>query len=536
MKLPRTLGFRDFWLALFCILLVICNMMIGPEPRSVGLVHALFSAVDSMRKSDFLTATIVIISPTSPKPKGDSVGEEGGAHPADGSPVPVSVAQRGLGSAGSVPIPLDIWSSLVHGDSLKAMASVQIPQPRLAPAVGAMMSALVQQKHIVPISAGMPGFGLSPSAPIFVIPKSAEKCSLIVNCKAGNRKDPQPQPKMQLPNMWSLRQKFVRLGSVPSGRKTPRHACTFDLRNCFTSLQLPPEAWGTFRVQSPQGVCDLRTLPFGWKLSPPICQEVVGRHLREAFDLMPPPPPHLHDSFRPDRDHYLDYLLVVMENDPGWLRSCMQLVSAVLRGKGYQVSEKSVLEPATWVKWLGKEVDLDCLSISNTQAIVTRLIACLIVTWGRYVSKKDIMRIVGLVGWLGTPATGHLPFLGGSIVRSTGVGRTGSKSALDFGFPSYPQPWLSSRPSLCPVTWSLAGVWLSGFLWMQLYFSCHVVLRGIELAFMTRGQSADLSTLGQYPAGSRALRGMDAYQQGCQEKDPAGVYAARQPAGHMGHG
>ena len=106
---------------------------------------------------------------------------------------------------------------------------------------------------------------------------------------------------MQLPNMWSLRQKFVRRGSEPSGRNVPRHACTFDLRNCFTSLRLPPEAWGTFRVQSPQGVCDLRTLPFGWKLSPPICQEVVGRHLREAFALMPPPPPTCLTVLRPTR-------------------------------------------------------------------------------------------------------------------------------------------------------------------------------------------------------------------------------------------
>ena len=292
MKLPQNLSFRDFWLPLFRIFLLICNMMTGPVPRSVDLVHALFSAVDSMRKSDFLTATIVI-SPTSPKPKGDSVGEEGGAHLADGSPVPVSAAQRGLGSAGNLPIPLDIWSSLVHGDSLRAMASLQIPQPSMAPAVGAMTSAPVQQQHIVPISAGMPGFGLSPSAPFFVIPRSVEKCSLIVNCKAGNRKDPQPQPKMQLPNMWSPREKFVRWGSAPSGSKVPRHACTFDVRNSFASLRLPPEAWGTFRLQSPQGVCDLRTLPFGWKLSPLICQEVVGRHLREAFDLMPTPPHHL---------------------------------------------------------------------------------------------------------------------------------------------------------------------------------------------------------------------------------------------------
>ena len=108
-KLPQNLSFRDFWLPLFRIFMVIYNMMTGPVPWSVESVHALFSAVDSMRKSDFLIATIVI-SPTSPKPEGDFMGKEVGAHPADGSPVPVSVARRGLGSAGDVPIPLDISS------------------------------------------------------------------------------------------------------------------------------------------------------------------------------------------------------------------------------------------------------------------------------------------------------------------------------------------------------------------------------------------------------------------------------------------
>ena len=32
------------------------------------------------------------------------------------------------------------------------------------------------------------------------------------------------------------------------------------------------------------------------------------------------------------------------------------------------------------------------------------------------VSKKDLMRIVGLIGWLGTPATGHVPFFGGRLL------------------------------------------------------------------------------------------------------------------------
>ena len=84
-----------------------------------------------------------------------------------------------------------------------------------------------------------------------------------------------------------------------------------------------------------------------------------------------------------------------------------------MRAKGYQVSDKSVLAPTTWVKRLGKEVDLDALSISNNISVITRIIACLVVLWGGYVSSKDFMRVVGLIGWLGTPARGHLPFLGG---------------------------------------------------------------------------------------------------------------------------
>ena len=116
-NLPESLNFLEFWEVLFCIFLVLCNLMTGPKPRFVELIHSLFSAVDHMRESDFLTATIVI-SPTSPKRKGESEEEGGGGHLEDGSPVPVSVAERGLGVASSVPIPLDMWQSLVHLDSL----------------------------------------------------------------------------------------------------------------------------------------------------------------------------------------------------------------------------------------------------------------------------------------------------------------------------------------------------------------------------------------------------------------------------------
>ena len=153
---------------------------------------------------------------------------------------------------------------------------------------------------------------------------------------------------MQLPSLWSLRQKFVRWSASVGARSVPRHACTFDLKNCYSWLHMPHEAWGTFRVPSPLGVCDVRTLPFGWKLPPPICQHVVARHMSEAFAYMPPPL-GLPYGYTPDFDHCLDDVLVVMGNSCGWLRRCMQLVSAIMVSKGYKVSDKSVLELTDFV-------------------------------------------------------------------------------------------------------------------------------------------------------------------------------------------
>ena len=69
---------------------------------------------------------------------------------------------------------------------------------------------------------------------------------------------------MRLPNMWLLRKRLL----AWKGSKDPHalniFACTFDLSNCFTSLRLPPWAWGTFRVQGEGAdMYDLRSLPFG---------------------------------------------------------------------------------------------------------------------------------------------------------------------------------------------------------------------------------------------------------------------------------
>ena len=67
----------------------------------------------------------------------------------------------------------------------------------------------------------------------------------------------------------------------------------------------------------------------------------------------------------------------------------------------------------TFVKWLGKGIDLDHLSISNALMVLTRMVPCLVVIWDGYVSIKGLMRIVGLIGWRWSLAKGPLPLPGG---------------------------------------------------------------------------------------------------------------------------
>ena len=166
----------------------------------------------------------------------------------------MELAARGLGSAGCEEIPPRTWDNIVEDSSLRAMAGVQLPKTEVTPVVAAMTQTLHEHGHLVRIEKGMPGWGSKPSAPMFVIPKSDVKCSFIMNCKEGNRRDPNPQPSMRLPNMWSLRRRLIFWKGSRRVQNLDIFACTFDLSNCFTSLRLPPQAWGTFRVQG-EGTC-----------------------------------------------------------------------------------------------------------------------------------------------------------------------------------------------------------------------------------------------------------------------------------------
>ena len=115
-------------------------------------------------------------------------------------------------------------------------------------------------------------------------------------------------------------------------------------------------------------------------------------------------------------DHYLDDVLMVKEGPPQWLRDCMQWLAEFMEAKGYLVSPKSVLKPGKVVKWLGKEVDLMGFTVSNLLGLQVRIIAYLIKIFDSVLSIKDLQRVMGLINWKATPATRHLPFLGGGIL------------------------------------------------------------------------------------------------------------------------
>ena len=119
-------------------------------------------------------------------------------------------------------------------------------------------------------------------------------------------------------------------------------------------------------------------------------------------------------------DYYLDDVMVVTEGPPQWLRDCMQWLAKFMEAEGYLVSPKSVLEPRKVVTWLEKEVDLMGFGISNLLGLQVRIIVYLTKIFDSLLSVKDLQRVMGLINWMATPATGHLPFLGGCIVLWSG--------------------------------------------------------------------------------------------------------------------
>ena len=109
-------------------------------------------------------------------------------------------------------------------------------------------------------------------------------------------------------------------------------ACHVDLTNAFWSLQLPEHLRGIFRVLINDRVYGFNCLPFGWQLSPIVCQTVLGyilASLRFSDVLVV---------------RYLDDFLLVGYGRPR-VRNAAATLCTILTTAGAIISSKSILEP-----------------------------------------------------------------------------------------------------------------------------------------------------------------------------------------------
>ena len=136
---------------------------------------------------------------------------------------------------------------------------------------------------------------------------------------------------------------------------------------------------------------------------------MVGEHVRQASTSFPPPAGY-DSALEVPHDHYLDDLIVV-EADADWLRECGRWLLAVLVLAGFVISKKSMVEPASRAKWLGKVVDVQGWVIENDVMLVAKIISAVISLCDTVVPVQQVQRILGLINWLAAPRKGHLPFL-----------------------------------------------------------------------------------------------------------------------------
>ena len=188
--------------------------------------------------------------------------------------IPDEVLSSGLGVVGHTPIPADIWERYVL-DSFASVASRHFSGvgPPSDEAV-VMLHALRRQSLLFTLLPRSPG----PNGGVFAIPKTLDKCSLIVNLVPVHREMPKKPEKFFLlllevlaflaqvaqhgssffrPPLYgrapSLRLVWEVLG-LPGGRGGEEFCmCYMDLSNCFWSLHLPEAFWRAFRISDGEG-------------------------------------------------------------------------------------------------------------------------------------------------------------------------------------------------------------------------------------------------------------------------------------------
>ena len=323
---------------------------------------------------------------------------------------------------GHIPTPADIWERYVP-ESFASVASRHFSGvgPPSDEAV-VMLHALHSQNLLFPLPSGSPG----PNGGVLAIPKTLDKCSLIVNLVPVNKEMPEKPEKFSLPSVevLALLAQVARQGSsiflpppppfysrtrclwpvwevlgLPGvGGDEELCVCHIDLSNCFWSLRLPETFWGAFRFSDGEGgVLSFRCLPFGWKYSPILCRKVLER-LVEGIGLV-----GLLVLI------YIDNVLIVGRGKGRAQEHAMGAVQA-WRARGGVISPKSTLEPVTRLVWLGKDVDLGGSLRTAGNAWEALLAHWLRLSVG-VCSVRRLQQFLGRAQWICRPRFGPNPHL-----------------------------------------------------------------------------------------------------------------------------
>ena len=170
-----------------------------------------------------------------------------------------------------------------------------------------MLHALRRHNLLFPLPPGSPG----PNGGVCAIPRTLDKCSLIVNLVPINREMPERPQKFSLTSVevLALLAQVARQGS--SSFLPPLYGRARSLRPDWEVLGLPRGGetrnfvcatstsvlvFGRCTSRKPSGgfphlgwrggaVLSFRCLPFGWKYSPILCQKVL-EHLVEEIGLV----------------------------------------------------------------------------------------------------------------------------------------------------------------------------------------------------------------------------------------------------------
>ena len=311
-------------------------------------------------------------------------------------PLDPGVAANGLGEAGCVPVPPDIWEK--HAPKGLEWALRQIPDQGCTwdPGLAAMAERMCADGLLNRDLQGGPS-----NLKAFAKPKNATKGALIADLRALNALLPKPLP-FALPSLSELGDLFTACKHLGQ----PIYFAKIDISNMYWACKMPAHLRDSIRFRVNGRSYHIPSLPFGWAFSPILAIETLSRSLVLQFPgtiiLI----------------QYLDDVLLISTNPLCLSLEANQLATDLSKA-GWKVSPKSDLEPKTSVTWLGKTIDGANFSMAQAPTYLAQVIKGWVKLACRTYTEKRARRLVGKILWAATPSRQPLPFLQGPMAWTT---------------------------------------------------------------------------------------------------------------------